>query len=83
MGTAMSGFDGHRGGVYYLAVRSDHRRKGIASSLMKQVEESLSVMGCPKINLQIRADNESVMAFYKKLGYGVEERVSMGKQLNK
>jgi GNAT superfamily N-acetyltransferase len=28
-GTAMVGHDGHRGWVYYLAVRSDHRRAGL------------------------------------------------------
>ena len=29
VGTAMSGFDGHRGWVYYVAVHPDYWRKGI------------------------------------------------------
>jgi hypothetical protein len=37
--------------------------------------------GCPKINLQVLATNTIVVAFYKRLGDAVEERVSMGKSL--
>ena len=81
VGTAMAGFDGHRGWVYYLAVDPDYRRQGIGTALMKSVEASLFKNGCPKLNLQIRADNGAVRAFYEKLGYQFEERISMGKQL--
>jgi ribosomal protein S18 acetylase RimI-like enzyme len=38
-------------------------------------------LGCTKVNLQVRAENAAVAAFYRRLGYGVEERVSMGKRL--
>jgi len=38
VGTAMSGFDGHRGWVYYVAVHPNYRRRGIGSVLMKKVE---------------------------------------------
>ena len=77
----MSGFDGHRGWVYYVAVHPDDRRRGIGSALMKRVEEALFEIGCPKLNLQIRADNVQVQSFYESLGYLVEERISMGKRL--
>jgi ribosomal protein S18 acetylase RimI-like enzyme len=80
-GTAMAGFDGHRGWVYYLAVSPRHRKRGVGSALMKRVEEDLKAMGCPKLNLQVRAWNIGTVAFYKKLGYRIEERVSMGKPL--
>lgn len=81
VGSAMAGFDGHRGWVYYVAVHPDYRRRGIGTSLMNQVETALMVIGCPKLNLQIRADNQPVLAFYESLGYSVEERISMGKKL--
>ena len=80
VGSAMSGFDGHRGWVYYVAVHPDYRRKGIGTDLMKKVETSLVEIGCPKLNLQIRADNSEVQAFYESLGYRVEDRISMGKR---
>ena len=81
VGTAMAGYDGHRGWVYYLAVKPEHRRHGIGTALMRRVEEELARMGCPKLNLQVRVSNGEVVAFYKRLGYDVEQRVSMGKRL--
>jgi ribosomal protein S18 acetylase RimI-like enzyme len=38
-------------------------------------------IGCPKLNLQIRADNQQVQLFYESLGYDEEDRISMGKKL--
>ena len=38
-------------------------------------------MGCSKINLQVRASNATVVEFYKRLGYVIEERMSMGKRV--
>lgn len=77
----MAGYDGHRGWVYYLAVNPTYRRNGIGTALMKKAEGLLVQNGCPKLNLQIRADNSDLQAFYKKLSYTVEERISMGKKL--
>lgn len=80
-GTAMAGYDGHRGWLYYLAVRPRLRRGGIGRALMARVEADLAAIGCPKLNLQVRAANIGAVAFYKHLGFTVEERVSMGKRL--
>ena len=82
VGTAMAGFDGHRGWVYYLGVDPDFRRQGIGTALMKRVETKLAALGCPKLNLQIRAHNAEVQAFYEKIGYLSEDRISMGRKLN-
>jgi len=81
VGTAMGGYDGHRGWVYYVVVSPHHRRQGIGTALMRDVEARLAQIGCPKINLQVRATNDEVVCFYEKLGYRVEERISMGKRL--
>lgn len=81
VGTAMAGYDGHRGWVYYLAVDPAYRRNGIGTALMKKAEGLLAQMSCSKLNLQIRVDNSDLQAFYEKLGYSVEERISMGKKL--
>jgi ribosomal protein S18 acetylase RimI-like enzyme len=78
----MAGFDGHRGWVYYLGVDPDFRRQGIGTALMRRVENKLEALGCPKLNLQIRVDNQEVQAFYEKLGFFSEDRVSMGRKLN-
>ena len=79
VGTVMGGYDGHRGWIYSLAVRPTEQRRGIGTALVKHIERELRRRGCPKINLQVLASNAGTVEFYKKLGYGVEERISMGK----
>lgn len=80
-GTAIGGFDGHRGWIYKVAVAAGQRRHGVGSALVRHAEEALRAVGCPKMNLQIRQGNADVAAFYESLGYAVEERISMGKHL--
>ncbi|MCA9073870.1 MAG: GNAT family acetyltransferase [Planctomycetaceae bacterium] len=81
VGTVMGGYDGHRGWIYSLAVLPKYRWRGIGSALIHEAEERLKSRGCLKVNLQVRASNESVVEFYERVGYHVEERVSMGKRL--
>ena len=81
IGTALAGFDGFRGWVNKVATHPAHQRKGIASQLMRAAEMGLAEMGCPKLNIQVRAENASVVDFYKHAGYVIENRVSMSKRL--
>lgn len=81
VGTAMGGYDGHRGWLYTVAVRPDLQRRGIGRALVQHVENAVRLRGCPKLNLQVVTSNASVVAFYAKLGFAVEERISMGKTL--
>lgn len=77
----MAGFDGHRGWVNYLAVRPDLQGSGLGRTLMAEFERLLTDLGCPKLNLQVRAGNEQVLGFYASLGYTDERTVSLGKRL--
>ncbi|MDF5734524.1 MULTISPECIES: GNAT family acetyltransferase [unclassified Nostoc] len=79
IGTIMAGYDGHRGWLYTVAVSPQYQRQGIGSKLVQHAEKVLIAMGCLKINLQVRVSNAEVVEFYRKLGYLVEERISMGK----
>jgi len=79
--TVMAGYDGHRGWVNYLAVAEQHRRRGFGRVLMQQVEARLKELGCPKLNMQVRATNRAVVAFYERLGYAEEHNISLGKRL--
>ena len=81
VGAVMAGYDGVRGWVHRLAVSASARRHGVGRALMEHAEAALLAMGCPKVNLQVRATNADVVAFYRALGYAVEERISMGKRL--
>lgn len=79
--TAMAGFDGHRGWVYYLAVAPGQRRQSFGRQLMQEVERRLLERGCPKLNLQVRAENTEALGFYRSLGYVEEKHVSFGRRL--
>ena len=82
VGTAMAGYDGHRGWLYAVAVREAIRRSGVGARLVAEAERRLRALGCAKINLQVRSTNRAVVAFYQRLGYAVEDRVSLGKRLS-
>lgn len=79
--SAMAGFDGHRGWVYYLAVAPGYRTRAFGRALMQAVERRLMERGCPKVNLLVRSSNTEVIEFYRKLGYVQDEVVSLGKRL--
>ena len=81
VGTVMAGYDGVRGWLHRLAVRDSARRAGVGTKLVREAEAALVRMGCPKVNVQVRAPNPSVVAFYRAAGYCVEERVSMARRL--
>jgi|SRR5882672_10771120 len=81
VGAVIAGFDGVRGWIYHLAVAPECRRRGFATQLMRAAEDGLRRLGCSKVNLQVRATNQEVVAFYRSVGYEIEERVSMGRRL--
>ena len=90
--TAMFGYDGHRGWLYYFAVLPEYLNKGYGRALLAHGEAALTAMGCPKINLQIRdtttnttgtttGTTHTVTAFYEKSGYRADAVLSYGKRL--
>lgn len=81
IGSAMAGYDGHRGSVYYLAVEPSRQRMAWGRLLMAEVEQRLLALGCPKVNLLVRTSNQKVLAFYDRLGYSQDEALSLGHRL--
>ena len=79
--SAMAGYDGHRGSVYYLAVSPDYQARGIGKQLMSEIEDRLIKLGCPKLNIVVRSSNDKVLEFYRKLDYASDDVVSLGKRL--
>ena len=79
--TVMGGYEGHRGWINYLAVKPSQQRKGYGQAIMQAVESLIKQKGCPKINLQVRATNETVIKFYSAIGYGNDNVVGLGKRL--
>jgi ribosomal protein S18 acetylase RimI-like enzyme len=81
LASTMAGFDGHRGWLYYVAVRPDVQGHGFGRAMVDAAEDRLRAWGCPKVELIVRAGNERVLATYSALGYAREDRVLMSKWL--
>lgn len=79
--TALGGYDGHRGWVYYFAVAPKHQGSGFGRRMMAELERRLTDIGCPKLNLLVREGNEQALGFYSAIGYEPDRSVSMGKRL--
>lgn len=79
--TVMSGYEGHRGWINYLAVAPEQRGQGFGRRMMEAAEERLRELGCPKINLQVRRSNALATDFYRSLGFLEDESISLGKRL--
>ena len=81
VGTVMAGYDGHRGWLNYLAVLPVLQGRGFGRALVAEAERLLRLEGCPKINLQVRTTNRGAVEFYRRIGFIVDDVVSMGKRL--
>ena len=46
---------------------------------MERAERALAEKGCVKLNLQVRAGNDAARRFYARIGYQLEERISLSK----
>jgi ribosomal protein S18 acetylase RimI-like enzyme len=79
--SAMAGYDGHRGSVFYLAVHPDCQSKGYGQEIMVYIESLLAKLGCPKLNIVVRSSNVRVLEFYSQLGYNPDDVASIGKRL--
>lgn len=79
--SVMAGYEGHRGWINYLAVAPQYRRRSFGRQIMAEAERRLRRLGCPKINLQVRKANSSVIEFYQRLGFAIDEVTSLGKHL--
>jgi ribosomal protein S18 acetylase RimI-like enzyme len=81
VGAAMAGYDGHRGWLYSVGVHPEARRAGLGARLVSEAEQALAALGCPKVNLQVYAENAAAQAFWRSVGYRPDAVVSFGKRL--
>lgn len=81
LATALIGDDGHRGWIYYLAVRADARGRGHGRAMMDACEAWCAARGIPKLNLMVRGDNADARGFYAALGYATDDVVVITRRL--
>jgi GNAT superfamily N-acetyltransferase len=81
VGSAMGAWDGRRGWIYHVATAAEERRSGLATRLVRQVEDRLSALGCRKVNVIVRDENDDGTAFWEALGYTMAPARQFGREL--
>lgn len=81
LGSVMTGHDGHRGWLYYVAAAPAVRGRGLGRTMVRAGEAWLQANGVPKAQLLVRETNPAVISFYEAMGYEVATRTVMGKWL--
>ena len=56
--------------IMNVAVHPDHRRKGVAEGLIRELMGKLRENKCECLTLEVRASNHGAIALYEKLGFG-------------
>jgi len=81
IGSALGGWDGRRGWIYHVATAAPFRRKGIATRLVRRLEQRLRSAGAPKVNAIVRDENADARSFWERLGYEIAPTHQFGREL--
>jgi ribosomal protein S18 acetylase RimI-like enzyme len=76
VGTVIAGWDGWRGNIYRLAVRTEYRRRGIARALVAEAEAMLRTRGCVRVSALVEHDHPWAVAFWEAAGYRRDVRMA-------
>lgn len=82
VGSALGGWDGRRGWIYHVAVAESERRNGLATRLVRLVEDRLRGLGAPKVNVLVREDNVPGGTFWEATGYSAVRTRQYGRELS-
>lgn len=63
------------GHITTLGVSSEHRRRGVAQSMLRKVEDGFRRRGVRIMRLEVRSVNTGAQDLYLKLGYSVTQRL--------
>jgi ribosomal protein S18 acetylase RimI-like enzyme len=75
VGTLVVGWDGWRGNMYRLAVREDHRRRGIALALVEAGHEHLRSVGAPRVTALVGSEEDEATALWRAAGYERDRKI--------
>ncbi|MDJ0746329.1 MAG: GNAT family N-acetyltransferase [Xenococcaceae cyanobacterium MO_167.B27] len=70
MGNAIDQVNGERySHIFLIFVASEHRRRGIGTSLINQAQAWAKDAGSCQIGIQVFADNQPALQLYRKMGF--------------
>jgi ribosomal protein S18 acetylase RimI-like enzyme len=79
LGALIAAWDGWRGNMYRLAVRFEHRRRGIGLALVRAGEEHMRRQGARRITALVGYEDEVAAAFWQSAGY--PQDLEMGRRV--
>jgi ribosomal protein S18 acetylase RimI-like enzyme len=68
-GSLIAAWDGWRGSFYRLVVVPEHRRKGIATALLRAGEQRLRELGALRFTAIVVGEDAGASAFWQRAGY--------------
>lgn len=75
VGALIAGWDGWRGNLYRLTVRSDCRRSGIATDLARAGEEYLRRRGAKRVTALVAHGDGTAEPFWDSVGYPLDPAI--------
>jgi ribosomal protein S18 acetylase RimI-like enzyme len=69
VGSLIAAWDGWRASFYRLAVSPEHRRKGLATMLLREGERRLHERGAVRLTAIVADDEPGAMGFWRAAGY--------------
>jgi len=64
-----------KGHIVSIAVKEQHRGKGVGSMLMKASQEAMVSKDATESYLEVRVTNDEAIALYQRLGYAITSRL--------
>jgi len=81
VGSALGAWDGRRGWIYHVVTAASHRRRGIATRLVAQVESGLRDLGCREVRVNIGEANAEARSFWEARGFAIRPTRQFGRDL--
>ncbi len=75
VGTTIGTTDGRRGFLYHVAVAASHRRRGVATRLVREVSQRIFERGFNLVHLRVLGENAEAIEFYRALGFTADPPV--------
>jgi ribosomal protein S18 acetylase RimI-like enzyme len=73
IGSLIAAWDGWRGSFYRLAVHPDHRRRGIATALLREGERRLRARGALRLTAIVVGSDRVAVDFWGAAGYAQQD----------